>query len=92
MIGFTEGFFQFDLLIFGLSFLATELVARKLYPCFLLIRNKKIRIHHAYVGAILAFFSALTGQIVLLNVGLGAMTNDIIGHLRKKISKFLNSK
>jgi hypothetical protein len=88
MLGLSESFLHFDLLVFGLSFLASELVSKKLYPCFLLIKRKKIRIHHTYVGAILAFFSALTGQVALFNIGLGTMANDIVSHVRKKISKF----
>jgi hypothetical protein len=88
MIGLLEDFLHFDFVIFSLSFLGTELFAKKLYPCILLIKKKKIRIHHAYIGAILAFFSALTGQIVLFDIGLGTMANDIVDHLKEKISKF----
>jgi hypothetical protein len=90
MIGLTEGLFQFDLLIFGLGFLATELVTRYFPKLRLFIANgkKRIKIHHAYVGAAAAFFSAITGQVALFNISLGAMANDIYCHLKNKISKF----
>jgi hypothetical protein len=79
--------FQFDFLLFGLSFIATELLGKGLHPCFLMIKKKKIRIHHAYIGVALAFFSTLTGQIALLNIALGTFFNDIFSHLKKKLGK-----
>lgn len=93
MIGLTETAFQFDLLIFSLSFLATELFTRYFPKLRLFIVNgrKKIKIHHAYLGAIAAFFSAITGQVALLNISLGTMANDIFCHLKKKISKLLKA-
>jgi hypothetical protein len=83
-----ENFFQFDFVVFGLSFLATELVSKRLYPCFLLIKRKKIRIHHAYLGAAAALFSALTGHVTLFNISLGTLANDIFYHLKERIAKF----
>jgi hypothetical protein len=90
MIGLTEGFFQFDLLIFSLSFLAAELVTKYFPKLKLFIANgrKKIKIHHAYLGAVAAFFSALTGQAALLNISLGTLANDIFYHLKNRIKKF----
>ncbi|MEM5766134.1 MAG: hypothetical protein QW423_00630 [Candidatus Aenigmatarchaeota archaeon] len=84
---------QFDFLIFSLGFLLTELITNRLPKLRLFIVNgkKKIKIHHAYLGAIVTFFSALTGQVVLVNIGLGTMANDIVCHLRKTISKLLNN-
>jgi CBS domain containing-hemolysin-like protein len=90
MIGLLENFLHFDFVIFSLSFLATELLRNKFPKLKLLIVNgkKRIKFHHAYIGAILAFFSALTGQIALLNISLGTMVNDLVCHIKEKISKF----
>jgi hypothetical protein len=81
------GVFQFDFLFFTLGFIISNFLGKKLHPCFLLIRKKKIRIHHAYVGAILTFLSTITGQVALLNIALGTFFNDIFYHLKKKLSK-----
>jgi len=80
--------FEFDLTIFALSFLASELTSRRLRSCYFVINGKKeIRLHHAYIGALLAFIAGLVGQVMLLNVGLGTMFNDILYHLKKRLIK-----
>ena len=91
MLGLIEVPFHFDFLIFSLGFIATELVTRYFPKLRLFIASgkKKIKIHHAYLGAAVAFFSAITGQVALLNISLGTMVNDLVYHLRNKISKFL---
>ncbi|MEM5772927.1 MAG: hypothetical protein QXL86_01735 [Candidatus Aenigmatarchaeota archaeon] len=94
MIGLTEPLLHFDFIIFSIGFIATELVTRYFPKLRLFVANgkKKIKIHHAYLGAIAAFFSALTGQVALLNISLGTMANDLVCHLRKKISKFFKTR
>ncbi|MEM5829861.1 MAG: hypothetical protein QW040_03970 [Candidatus Aenigmatarchaeota archaeon] len=88
MIGLAETI-HFDFLIFSLGFMATKLVTRRLpkLGLFIVGGKKKIKIHHAYLGAIAAFFSAITGQAILLNISLGTMFDDILYHLRNWISK-----
>ncbi|MEM5879326.1 MAG: hypothetical protein QXU74_02425 [Candidatus Aenigmatarchaeota archaeon] len=90
MIGLAESF-QFDLIIFSLGFIITELVTRNFPKLRLFIANgrKKIKIHHAYLGVVGAFFASLTGQAALLNISLGTMANDLFCHLKNKISKLL---
>ncbi|MEM5869633.1 MAG: hypothetical protein QXR09_00470 [Candidatus Aenigmatarchaeota archaeon] len=90
MISLAESF-QFDFLIFSLGFIITEIVTRNFPKLRLFIANgkKKIKIHHAYIGAVGAFFASLTGQVALLNISLGTIANDLFCHLKDKISKFL---
>jgi len=79
--------YPFEPGIFLFSFLATELTTR-VFPelrLFVLNGSKKIKIHHAYIGALLAFFAGLAGQIALVNIGLGTMSNDIFCHLKKAL-------
>ncbi|MEM5853308.1 MAG: hypothetical protein QXG39_03970 [Candidatus Aenigmatarchaeota archaeon] len=85
---------QFDFIVFGLGFIISELVTRNFPRLRLFIINgkKKIKIHHAYLGAIVAFFSALTGHITLFNLSLGTAVNDVVCHLREKIKNFFKKK
>jgi hypothetical protein len=77
--------FQFDATLFMLSFLATQFTTWRFPKLRLFILNgtKRIKIHHAYIGALIAFFAGLAGQVALVNIGLGTMSNDIFCHLRK---------
>jgi len=79
--------FQFNLSIFVLSFLITEVTSIKILPLRLFISHggRRIKIHHAYLGFLLAFISSLFGQVALLNVGLGAFFSDIFFEFSKVI-------
>jgi uncharacterized BrkB/YihY/UPF0761 family membrane protein len=78
--------FELDFIVLALSYLVTELTSRKLHSCYLVINEKRrVKLHHAYLGALLALIASLFGQMVLLNVGLGTMLNDLFGHLKKFI-------
>jgi len=81
--------FEFNLGIFLFSFLVSELAARKFPKMELSLMNgeRKIKIHHAYLGALIASLSSLVGQIMLLNIGLGIMFNDIFYHAKKRVTK-----
>jgi len=81
--------FEFNLGVFTLSFIVTE-VTTQIFPnlrFFIFNGNKKIKIHHAYLGAFLAFLAGSMGQVTLLNIGLGTMSSDILLHIKKKIDK-----
>ena len=82
-----------SLSIFLASFLFAELTSRyfiKEAYFVIKIRNKqkKIKIHHLYVGTILATVSAFFNQIIIFLIGVGIALNDLIIETRN----FFNQK
>lgn len=81
--------FEFNAGIFFLSFITTEMASVK-FPnlkLFIAKGNRKIKIHHAYLGFTLAFVSSLIGQVPLLNMGLGTLSSDLFEHIRDFFKK-----
>lgn len=74
------------------SFILSEIISKYLIKeAYLVIKIKnkqrKIRIHHLYVGATLATFAAFFNQIFLFLVGFGVALNDLIKETLKSIKK-----
>jgi len=78
---------ELEVISFTLGFLISEFLGKKLYPCYLLIKRKKIRLHHAYIGAFIAIISSLMGQMTIASAALGSFINDVYSHLKKKFKK-----
>ncbi len=84
-----EPVIEFQPLIFILTFSVTQLISIK-FPdmkFFLFRRSKKLRLHHAFTGGILALAASLTGSPLWFNIGLGGMLQDIFNHSIKIIRK-----
>lgn len=84
-------FNEFQLPIFILTFSISQLICIK-FPnikFFLMKKSKRVRIHHAFAGGLLALFAGLAGQPFLFNVGLGGMIQDILNHSLKILRKHL---
>jgi hypothetical protein len=83
---------EFQPVVFVLTFSVTQLISLK-FPeikFFLMRKSKRLRIHHAFAGGLLALFASFIGQPILLNVGLGGMIQDIFDHSIKILRKFFN--
>lgn len=75
--------FDFNPLIFASTFSVCQVISFKFPNLKFFIKlqeNKMYRIHHAIFGGIVALIMAFFQQPILLNVGLGAMSQDIFNH------------
>jgi hypothetical protein len=80
---------EFQPAIFILTFSISQLISIK-YPdmkFFLMKKSKKLRVHHAFIGGILAILASLTANPFWFNVGLGGMIQDILNHSLKILRK-----
>jgi hypothetical protein len=81
---------EFQPTIFILSFSVTQLICIK-FPemkFFLFRKSKRVRLHHAFTGGLLALVASLIGQPFLFNIGLGGMIQDIFNHSLKIFRRF----
>jgi hypothetical protein len=82
-------FLEFQPPIFILSFIISQLLSIK-FPgmkFYLMKKNKKFRIHHAYAGGLLALIASLSGHPFWFNIGLGGMVQDVLNHLYKVLKR-----
>jgi hypothetical protein len=80
---------EFQPMIFVATFSITQLISLK-YPemkFFLMRREKRIRVHHAFTGGLVALATTLIGQPFLFNVSLGVMIQDVFNHSLKILRK-----
>jgi len=85
-----EPIFVFQPYIFLVTFTISGIINWR-FPklqFYLINQKRKIRIHHAILGGLLALGASLIGSIVLLNIGLASMIEDISAHLLKKIKRW----
>lgn len=84
---------EFQTLIFALSFFISQLISIK-FPgikFYLIIKNKKLRIHHTFTAGLLALITSFSGHSFWFNVSLGGMFQDILYHSWKVLRKNLKS-
>jgi len=84
-----EHVIEFQPVIFILTFSISQLLSIK-FPemkFFLFRKSKRLRIHHAFAGGILALGSSLIGHSFWFNIGLGGMLQDIFNESLKFLRK-----
>jgi hypothetical protein len=80
---------EFQPTIFILTFSVLQLISIK-FPeikFFLFRKSKRVRLHHAFAGGLMALAANLIGQPLLFNIGLGGMIQDIFNHSLKILRK-----
>jgi hypothetical protein len=85
---------EFQPAIFILTFSVTQLISIK-FPelkFFLMRRSKRLRLHHAITGGLLALAASVGGYSLWFNIGLGGMLQDIFNHFLKVFRKRFNFK
>jgi len=86
-----EPIIEFQPIIFLVTFSITQLISIK-FPdmkFFLFRKSKKIRVHHAYTGGLVALLTSLTGHPIWFNISLGLMLQDVFNHSIKIFRKRL---
>lgn len=59
---------------------------------FLMRKSRRLRIHHAFGGGLLALISGLTGHPIWFSIGLGGMSQDVLIHFLKVLRKNLKTR
>jgi len=83
---------EFQPIIFVATFSITQLISLK-YPelkFFLFRKSKRVRVHHALTGGLIALAASLGGYPLWFNIGLGGMLQDIFNHSLKVLRKRFN--
>jgi len=80
---------EFQPTIFILTLSVSQLINIKFpeFKVYLMRKNKRLRLHHGFVGGLLVLLASLTGHSLWFNIGLGGMFQDIFNHSLKFLRK-----